>query len=112
MPKPIESIQKVFGKGWKPSPAFTPELQAKGVFGAVRVKGTPEVYTIGPGGTKETAKSYLERFGTSEQKGIVGEVSPEQARALGISIPTEPLVEPETTADLDVDIDLLIECFL
>ena len=108
MPTPIESIQKVFGAEWKPSAAFTPELQARGIYGAVRVPTATDpgkVYTIGPGGEAiATPERYQELFGTLEQKGIVGEVSPEQARALGIMgpTPTEPLVEPETTADLDV----------
>ena len=106
----IQGIRSVFGAGWVPSPAFTPELQAKGIYGAVRIKGTNEVYTIGSGGTKETAESYLQKFGTSEQKGIVGEISKEQAIKLGVTDTAQTAVDPrtitpqsmETTDKLDI----------
>lgn len=80
----IAGIQSVFGSQWQPSPAFA-NLQKQGIFGAVRITGTNEVYTIGPGGRKETAESYLQRFGTNEQAGIVGEISKDQAIKLGIT---------------------------
>lgn len=88
-PSAYASIRNVFGAGWKPSPTFEQKgLIKQGIYGAVRIPGTQDVYTIGPGGRKETAESYLKRFGTSEQKGIVGEVSAEQAKKLGIQVPT------------------------
>lgn len=82
----IASIQAVFGPQWQPSPAFTPDLQKIGVYGAVRIAGHDEVYTLGPGGTHETPESYQEKFGTLAQEGIVGEVSVDQARRLGILV--------------------------
>ena len=106
----ISGIQSVFGANWQPSPAFTPELQAQGIFGAVRITGTNEVYTIGPGGRKETAESFLQRFGTAEQEGIVGEISREQALKLGVTDTGQTPVAPgaitpedmETTEPIDV----------
>jgi len=92
----ITGIQSVFGSQWTPSPAFTPELQARGIFGAVRIKGTNEVYTLGTGGTKETAESFLQKFGTSDQSGIVGEISKEQAIKLGITDTGQTAVAPGT----------------
>ena len=90
--KNIKAIQDVFGPGWQPSPTFTPELQAKGVYGAVKIRGTDEVYSIGPGGKYLGAEAYEKLFKTKEQGGIVGDVSAEEARALGIRAPgTEPL---------------------
>ena len=83
---PLASIQAVFGQDWQPAPAFTSQLQAQGVYGAVRIAGQNEVYTLGPGGTLETVDSYVNKFGTSEQAGIVGEISVEQARQLGINV--------------------------
>jgi hypothetical protein len=84
---PYASIRQVFGTAWQPSAIFTQKgLTSKGIYGAVRVARTPEVYTIGPGGTKETAETYLQKFGSAEQKGIVGEVSAEQAKKLGIKL--------------------------
>ena len=106
----ISGIQSVFGANWQPSPAFTPELQAQGIFGAVRITGTNEVYTIGPGGRKETAESFLQRFGTAEQEGIVGEISREQALKLGVTDTGQTPVAPgaitpedmETTEQIDL----------
>jgi hypothetical protein len=84
---PWASIRTVFGPTWQPATAFSEKgLTKKGIYGAVRVAGTPDVYTIGPGGTKETAETYLQKFGSAEQKGIVGEVSADQARKLGIKV--------------------------
>ena len=80
----MENIRKVFGSGWKSS--TSKDLQGKGVYGAVRVKGMNDVFTLGSGGTKETADSYKQKFGTSNQQGIVGEITHEQAKALGINI--------------------------
>lgn len=94
----IKDIQEVFGPEWQPSSTFTSELQEKGIYGAVRIKGTPEVYTLGPGGGYVGEKKFQELFGTAEQAGIVGEVSAEEARRLGIRAPgTEPLfpTQPE-----------------
>lgn len=97
---PIASIRAVFGPTWNPSPAFTPELQSQGVYGAVRVEGSgPTVFTLGPSGRAETAASFKQKFGTSNQEGIVGLVSPEQARRLGITPKAEP-TEEITAGDL------------
>lgn len=104
----LSGIRSVFGADWQPSPAFA-DLQKQGIFGAVRIKGTNEVYTIGPGGRKETAESYLQRFGTAEQKGIVGEISKTEAVKLGITdtgqTPTSKNITTEAlTNQEDIDI--------
>lgn len=94
----IARIQNVFGEGWQPSAAFTPELQGRGIYGAVRVENTDDVYTIGPGGSKETPVSYQEKFGTLAQEDIVGIVTPEQATRLGIATPSTPVAPMEKAA--------------
>ena len=95
--EPYQPIQDVFGAEWKPAPVFEQlGLTEQGIYGAVRVKGMDDVYTIGEGGRKETAESYLERFGTAEQAGIVGEVSMEEAKKLGINVETETLMSDVT----------------
>ena len=83
----IAGIQSVFGEDWTPATAFTPELQAKGIYGAVRIKDTNEVYSLGTGGSKAmSAADYFNTFKTSEQEGIVGEISREEAVKLGIPL--------------------------
>ena len=82
-PDPLANIRKVFGPEWQPAPAFQ-DLQKQGIFGAVRVGEDPRVFTLGPGGRLETPESFQQKFGTLEQQGIVGQVTPEQARLLGI----------------------------
>ena len=83
----IAGIQSVFGDDWVPATAFTPELQAKGIYGAVRIKDTNEVYSLGTGGSKAmSAADYFNTFKTSEQEGIVGEISREEAVKLGIPL--------------------------
>ena len=99
----LAGIRSVFGAGWTPSPAFTPALQAKGIYGAVRIAGTNEVYTLGTGGTKETAESFLQKFGTSNQKGIVGEITKEQATKLGITDKGQTPVAPGTPGAITSD---------
>ena len=91
--QPYKPVQDVFGPEWKPAPIFEQlGLIEQGIYGAVRVAGTDAVYTIGEGGRLETAESYLERFGTAEQAGIVGEISVEQAKKLGINLEADTLV--------------------
>jgi len=65
----ISGIQSVFGAGWQPSPAFTPELQAQGIFGAVRIAGTNEVYTIGPGRKKRNCRKFFTKIWNSRTRG-------------------------------------------
>jgi len=96
---PLASIRQVFGDQWQPSPAFNKDLQAKGIYGAVRVGESPNVFTLGPGGTLETAETYKQKFGTDSQEGIVGVISPEQAAQLGIkpesiNTPPKPIETP------------------
>ncbi|NOQ67946.1 hypothetical protein GQ568_00725, partial [Patescibacteria group bacterium] len=92
---PIQDIQGVFGPEWKPASIFEElGLVDQGIYGAVRIKGMNDVYTIGSGGRRETAESYLERFGTAEQAGIVGEISMEEAIKLGIVVGSDAIVEP------------------
>jgi len=83
---PTENIQKVFGADWKPSPAITPELQAKGIMGAVKIGN--QVYTIGTGGHAVGTEEYKQLFGTEDQNGIVGQIDLTQAVGLGIT-PTQ-----------------------
>lgn len=91
--RPYQGLTEVFGPEWKPAPVFEQlGLTEQQIYGAVRVKGMDDVYTIGEGGRKETAESYLERFGTAEQAGIVGEVSMEEAKKLGINIEADALL--------------------
>ena len=66
------------------NPAFTLELQKQGILGAVRIQGSPVVFTIGSGGGLETPESFKSKFGTSVQSGIVDIISLEQATNLGI----------------------------
>ncbi len=95
--EPYQPIQDVFGAEWKPQPIFEQlGLTEQEIYGAVRISGTDAVYTIGEGGRKETAESYLERFGTSEQAGIVGEISVEEAKKLGINLEADTLLSDTT----------------
>ena len=80
-----ERIKSVFGTSWKPSDIFKQRgLIAKGVSGAVRVKGRNTVWTIGNQTSALNAQQYKDMFGTESQEGIVGEISEEQAKKLGI----------------------------
>jgi len=82
----MENIQTVFGSDWKPAPSITPELQAKGIYGAVKIGN--QVYTIGSGGHPVGNDEFKQLFGTDDQNGIVGQVDIAQATALGIT-PTQ-----------------------
>lgn len=96
----LASIRSVFGQEWEPAPVFADTgLIQQGIFGAVRVAGDPTVYTVGPGGAQETAGSYSSRFGTEETAGIVGDVSVEQARRLGIKVKDDGTPLVTTTPD-------------
>ena len=80
-----ERIKSAFGATWKPADIFKQRgLIGKGVSGAVRVKGRPTVYTIGKEMKALNRLQYKEMFGTESQEGIVGEISEEQAKKLGI----------------------------
>jgi hypothetical protein len=87
-PDPYANVRAVFGAGWNPATTFTQRgLTNKGIYGAVRVTGTPTVYTIGPGGTKiNNPQEYQNLFGTLNQQGIVGEIDLATAKKLGINI--------------------------
>ena len=94
----LQGVRQVFGQDWQPAPIFQERgLIDKGIYGAVRVAGSPNVFTIGPGGRLETPESFQRKFGISEQEGIVDEISPEQAQALGIT--QEAISQPPTPAD-------------
>lgn len=82
----LENIQTVFGKDWKPAPSITPELQAKGIYGAVKIGN--QVYTIGSGGHPVGNEEFKQLFGTDDQSGIVGQIDLKQAVGLGIT-PTQ-----------------------
>ncbi|MEA2036181.1 MAG: transglycosylase family protein [Nanoarchaeota archaeon] len=97
---PFQSIKSVFGQEWEPTAAFTQELQAQGIYGAVQVQGYGNtIYTLGKGGGIETRESYKQKFGRdiSDIGGIVGSVSPEQAVKLGVVVPSNKLL------NLDLD---------
>jgi len=86
-PDPYASLRAVFGQDWQPAPIFISRgLVDQGVYGAVNINGGIDVYTIGPGGMKETPESYYQKFGTYDQNGIVGTVTIDQARRLGINV--------------------------
>ena len=105
--KSLAGVRKVFGEEFQSAKAFTPELLAQGIVGAARVTDSADpnkVFTLGEGGRLETAESFLERFGTAEQKGIVGEITLEQARLLGITEFDQP-----TTAQATSDVKTNIE---
>lgn len=95
----LTNIRTVFGPEWQPAPIFQQRgLTNQGIFGAVRIQGRPEVFTLGPGGTRETPESFSQKFGTLEQQGIVGEVTSEQAQKLGIQVPTGPF-QPQSAGE-------------
>jgi hypothetical protein len=79
----LEQIKSVFGPSWSPSEAFK---DSKDYLGAVRVKDTDKVYGIGYGDSPYhfSAEAYAKRFGSAEQKGIVGEIGKEEAKKLKI----------------------------
>lgn len=88
----IESIRSVFGPDWKPADVFYRRgLVDKGIYGAVRVGGSAtippyRVFLLGPGGRPVASQEdFVQLFATKFQDGIVGFVSPEQARLLGIT---------------------------
>lgn len=79
----LDRIRSVFGSSWNPSESFK---GATDYMGAVRVKGDDKVWGIGDNDPYHfSADSYAKRFGSAEQKGIVGEISRDQAKRLGIS---------------------------
>lgn len=84
----FSSVRSVLGEAWQPAKTFSDKgLVDKGIYGAVRVKGSPTVYTIGPGGMKiENPEQYKNLFGTLDQNNIVGEIDAEQAKKLGIKV--------------------------
>ena len=87
LPDLYASIRAVFGQDWQPAPIFLSSgIVNQGVYGAVNINGGIDVYTIGPGGMKETPESYYQKFGTYDQNGIVGTVTIDQARRLGINV--------------------------
>ena len=104
-PSEYASIKNVFGQDWKPASAFK-NLINRGIYGAVRIPGTNDVYTIGPGGGNygkgaETAESYKKLFGTDSQQGIVGDISADQAKKLGIQVPTS-ITQSSAPPKLDI----------
>ncbi|MDD4601508.1 MAG: hypothetical protein PHQ46_10720 [Negativicutes bacterium] len=82
-----EGIKAVFGDTWQPAEIFKSRgLLNKGIQGAVRIKDTSDVYTIGQGGEYVPDENAFEKlFGTRDQSNIVGEITPEQAKLLGIN---------------------------
>jgi len=105
---PIADVQKVFGQEWQPSPIFQEKgLIDKGIVGAVRIKGKPTVFTIGPGGTAiRTPEQFKSLFGTLNQEGIVGEVTPEQAKALGITETGDIITTSDSIRDKEAQEEL------
>lgn len=89
-----EGIKGAFGAEWRPADIFRERgLTERGITGAVQLPGSPDIFTIGEKGKWiETPEEYEELFGTRETKGIVGQITPEQAKLLG--------VRPEGVAEL------------
>lgn len=101
----LKNIQTAFNNPtWKPS--VSQALIDRGILGAVRIEGTDKVFTIGSGGGPVDAQQYRELFGTDSQEGIVGLITQEQAKRLGItetpapSAPAAPTITPEKMAEL------------
>lgn len=84
-----DSIHQVFGPMWSPADIFARRhLIEKGIYGAVRVRGTYWVFLIGPGGRQiKDQADFISVFGTKYQNGIVGEIDSTQAKLLGINLP-------------------------
>jgi len=85
--KSIAQVQSVFGSTWRPAPKVEQYAFREGKVAYVKVLGSKkpyQVYSLGYGGYKETAWSFLKTFKTLNQEGIVGDIQPWQARALGI----------------------------
>ena len=90
-----------------PAPTGAPE-GIKAVFGdrpvprAVRLAGGQDVFTIGDKGKWiESPEEFEDIFGTREQAGIVGEITPEQAKLLNIR--PEGVAELKATRQRDAD---------
>ena len=97
---PIESIGAAFGDpNWQPSAAFTPELQAQGIFGAVKIGD--KVWTIGPDGEPMSPERYKQLFGQdiSDTTGIAGEVDIATAIKLGINVTSDTILDPVKPID-------------
>ncbi|MCK5409889.1 MAG: hypothetical protein KAJ30_06450, partial [Candidatus Heimdallarchaeota archaeon] len=78
----LDQIKSVFGSSWEPSEAFK---GSEDYLGAVRVKDTDKVYGIGSGDPHHfSADEFSTRFGTSDQAGIVGSISSDEAKRLKI----------------------------
>ncbi|MEB3215739.1 MAG: hypothetical protein VKN72_05685 [Nostocales cyanobacterium 94392] len=87
---PYAGVRAVFGQTWEPSPAFINSgLVNQGIYGAVRVTDSAnpnQVYLIGPGGYPiESEEQFASIFGTTNQQGIVGTVTMQDAVKLGIN---------------------------
>jgi hypothetical protein len=101
----LKNIQTAFNNPtWKPS--VSQALIDRGILGAVRIEGTDKVFTIGSGGGPVDAEQYRQLFGTDSQEGIVGLITADQAKRLGItetpapSAPAVPVVTAEKMAEL------------
>ena len=94
-----------------PAPTIAPTGAPEGikaVFGdrpvprAVKLPGGIDVFTIGEGGKWiESPEEFEKIFGTREQAGIVSEISPEQAKLLGVR--PEGVAELKATRQRDTD---------
>lgn len=97
---PIRTPQQILGQF-----QTTPEREKLKVRGAVRVAGTPQVYTLGEGGRPIKSPQELLQQGFRENE--VLEISPEEARSVGITAdfgtlpklqpPQTPQIAPETS---------------
>lgn len=90
--KYLMSIQAVFGPTWTPAKIFfDKKLIQRGIYGACRIVGSSaippyRVFLIGPGGYPiYEQKQFKELFNTLYQDGIVGIITPEQGKLLGIT---------------------------
>jgi len=84
-------------------PNFIPaasQLQKQGIFGVVSVGQSPNVFSVGPGGTWETQESLAAKGLTNQ----VVNITPEQATKLGINLASVS-ASPETNPNLAITTD-------
>jgi len=98
-PSPVRAIQGVFGEKWQPSSAFNQDVQAQGIYGAVKIGN--QIWSIGPGGSPETSESLGTKLKMKDPSSAIGEVSIEQAMKLGINVKADTLLNPFDGVDSD-----------
>ena len=90
----VSGVQSVLGSSYTPTSA---SLQKQGILGAVRVAGSPNVFSLGTGGGWETQESLAKKGLTNS----VMEITQEQATKLGIN-PQSISAAPETNPNITI----------